>query len=65
MLGSDWAKSSYSFANGNCVEARASEDGGAQVRDTKDRDGGTLSFTGPEWEAFIAAAKAGAFGRPA
>jgi hypothetical protein len=39
-----WRKSSYSDGNGgNCVEVGA--DGAILVRDTANRDGGTLSFT--------------------
>jgi hypothetical protein len=71
-----WVKSSYSFANGNCVEARwvsasASGDtncvqarpagGGVQLRDSKDPDGPVLTFTAPEWEAFLAGARKGEF----
>jgi hypothetical protein len=47
--------------NGNCVEV-ASQDGWFGLRDSK--DGGTgpvLAFTGKEWEAFVRAAKNGAF----
>lgn len=53
----DWRKSSYSDANGgSCLEAA---DGGEliQVRDTTNRDGGTLTFTASAWTAFTAALK--------
>lgn len=50
----DWRKSTYSDATGgNCVET-ASGNGNVQVRDTADRDGGTLAFTASAWEAFTA-----------
>lgn len=53
----DWRKSSYSDANGgSCVEAA----GGSeliQVRDTTNRDGGTLTFTASAWTVFTAALK--------
>jgi hypothetical protein len=50
----DWRKSSYSGANGgSCVET-ASGDGTVLVRDTTDRDGGTLAFTANAWRAFMA-----------
>ena len=48
-----WRKSSYSGgANGSCVEvARA---GHVLVRDTADRDGGTLAFDRVAWARFTA-----------
>lgn len=50
----NWRKSSYSDANGGqCVET-ASGGGGVLVRDTTDRDGGTLAFTASAWRAFVA-----------
>jgi hypothetical protein len=47
-----WRVASYTGASGgNCVEV-----GGADrtilVRDTKDRDGGTLTFTAASWQVF-------------
>jgi hypothetical protein len=53
----DWRKSSYSGANGgSCVET-ASGEGVILVRDTTDRDGGTLAFTAEAWAAFTIALK--------
>jgi hypothetical protein len=53
----NWRKSSYSDANGgNCVET-ASGNGAVLVRDTTDRDGGTLAFTAGAWRAFTADVK--------
>jgi len=44
----NWRKSSYSGGAGNdCVET-ASGDGMILVRDTTNRDGGTLAFSGHE-----------------
>jgi len=57
-----WMTSSWSNGSGgtNCVEVRLDDDI-IEVRDTKNRDGGTLRFTGSEWDAFLAGAKAGEF----
>jgi hypothetical protein len=49
----DWRKSSYSGSNGgNCVEVGNGD--GVLVRDTTDRDGGTLAFTADAWASFTA-----------
>jgi predicted secreted Zn-dependent protease len=48
----DWRKATAS-ANGNCVEVAALPEGGVAVRDSKDRSGPVLSFTRPEWVAFL------------
>ncbi|MEU3020691.1 MULTISPECIES: DUF397 domain-containing protein [unclassified Nocardiopsis] len=47
-------KSSYSGGNGNCVEV-ADLPGEHLVRDTQNRDHGTLGFAGPEWAAALGA----------
>lgn len=47
-----WRKSSRSSDKANCVEVGL---GGpvVGVRDTKDRDGGTLTFSVEQWANFI------------
>ena len=52
----DWRTASYSTGNGSCVET-ASVNGVVMVRDTTDRDGGTLSFTAGAWAKFAASLK--------
>jgi len=52
----DWRKSTYSGSNGSCVET-ASGDGVVLVRDTTDRDGGTLAVSAQAWKAFAARIK--------
>ncbi|MEU6269253.1 DUF397 domain-containing protein [Saccharopolyspora shandongensis] len=56
-----WRKSTRSASQSNCVEVGT----GANVvgvRDTKDRDGGTLLFQLQAWGSFLAAVKAERFG---
>lgn len=53
----NWRKSSYSGADGGeCVEV-ASATGVVMVRDTKDRDSGTLTMPASAWRAFAATVK--------
>jgi len=65
-----WRKSSYSGANGSCVEVApvpgtgaraAAPPGRVAVRDTKDRSGPALVFTAAQWRAFASGIKAGEF----
>lgn len=62
-----WQKSPFSGAQGNCVEVAKvvmGHDGDTTayaMRDSKDVDAGTLLFTGDEWRAFVAGARAGEF----
>jgi hypothetical protein len=46
---------------GGCVEVAAVPGGGVQVRDSKDRQGGTQTYTSHEWQVFVAAVKNGEF----
>jgi hypothetical protein len=55
MTSADWRKSTYSNGQGNCVEV-ASAPGHVAVRDTTDRDGETLTFSGGAWRTFLQAA---------
>lgn len=55
---SNWHKSSYSPNGSDCVEVRESPDA-VDVRDTRHRDAGHLSFPGVEWSAFLADVRAG------
>jgi hypothetical protein len=48
----EWRKSSYSDAQNNCVEVGRGDDVTA-VRDTKDRDGGVLTFDARAWASFL------------
>lgn len=55
MTGAKWHKSTHSGANGgSCVEVASNLPGVVFVRDTKDRDGGSLRFNPPAWQAFVA-----------
>lgn len=54
-------KSSYSTQD-NCVEVALGVEV-VRVRDTKDRDGGTLAVPSDSWRTFADACKAGEFGR--
>lgn len=50
--GVQWRKSSRSSDKANCVEVGL---GGSVVgvRDTKDRNGGTLAFSTEQWASFV------------
>jgi predicted secreted Zn-dependent protease len=55
-----WRRSSYTGANGNCVEV-AQLPAVVAVRDSKDPDGPRLACSPQEWRAFVAGVKAGEF----
>ncbi|MFJ6164419.1 DUF397 domain-containing protein [Micromonospora orduensis] len=59
VTGAQWRKSTKSGNNGgNCVEVADNLPGVVLVRDTKDRDGGTLRFGTAQWQGFVRFAKA-------
>ncbi|MGH3906853.1 MAG: DUF397 domain-containing protein [Pseudonocardiaceae bacterium] len=53
-----WHKSSFSTAEGNCVEVADLGDGQHAVRDSKDPAGPVLTCTAAEWAAFTASVRA-------
>ncbi|MFC0862439.1 DUF397 domain-containing protein [Sphaerimonospora cavernae] len=55
-----WRKSSISGGSGQCVEV-AITDTVVGVRDTKNREGGTLVFNRDEWRAFLGGVRNGEF----
>jgi hypothetical protein len=65
LTGAEWRKSTRSTANGDCVEVADNLMNVVAVRDTKDRDGGTLVFSRGEWAAFLDGIKHGEFDLPA
>ncbi|WP_440065578.1 DUF397 domain-containing protein [Streptosporangium sp. OZ121] len=60
LSGARWRKSSLSGDGPSCVEM-AFVGNDVAVRDTKDRDGGTLVFHRNEWTAFISDIKNGGY----
>lgn len=56
-----WRTSTRSAGQGNCVEVASGPVVG--VRDTKDRDGGMLTFAAKRWSEFLDGLKHDGFGR--
>jgi hypothetical protein len=59
LSGATWWKSSHSNPSGNCVEVARLPAGRVAVRDSRAPGGGVLVFTGAQWQAFLAAVRAG------
>ncbi len=56
-----WRKSSYSGANGNCLEIAPTVDGLIAIRNSNRPDDGAILYTKAELSAFLAGAKDGEF----
>jgi hypothetical protein len=56
-----WFKSSYSGGGGQCVEVAANVPSVIPVRDSKDPEGPSLTFTPAGFAAFVAGVKGGSF----
>jgi len=59
----EWAKSSLSYANGNCVEVARLSGSEIGVRNSREAEGAVLRFTPDEWDAFIGGVRNGEFDR--
>lgn len=59
LEGARWHKSSHSGTDNGCVEHAKLTTGRHAVRDTKDRDGGTLIFDATAWHDFLTAIRNG------
>ncbi|MGC4772417.1 DUF397 domain-containing protein [Micromonospora sp. DT44] len=54
MTDARWRTATRSSNNGgNCVEVADNLPGRVLVRDSKDRDGGTLAFAPTSWRSFV------------
>ena len=58
QMNAPWIRSSFSFANGNCVEVAELPGGSVGIRDSRDPGGPVLRFTRAEWAAFLGGAGA-------
>jgi hypothetical protein len=59
QMNAPWVRSSFSFANGNCVEVAELPGASVGIRDSRDPDGPVLRFTRAEWRAFLGGARRG------
>jgi hypothetical protein len=53
LLGPLWTKSSYSYANGNCVEVAGLPGGLIGIRDSRNAAGAVLAVAPRRWRAFL------------
>ena len=53
-----WRKSSYSTAQGACVEVKSPTLSALMVRDSKVHEGPILAFPADAWNTFVASVKA-------
>jgi hypothetical protein len=60
----DWRKSTFSWANGDCVQVASRSRGVVRVRDTKDPRGPMLAFDRGQWNAFVGAVRTNGVGDP-
>ena len=56
-----WTKSSFSHANGNCVEVANLPDGKVGMRNSRDVSGPVLVIPAEEWQAFLTRVRNGEF----
>ena len=55
----EWRKSTWSIANGQCIEAVTLSDGHLAVRDSMDKNGPKATFTEGGWRTFLKRIKDG------
>ena len=55
----DWRKSTFSWANSDCVQVASRPRGVVRVRDTKDPGGAVLAFDRSQWNAFVGGIRSG------
>jgi hypothetical protein len=58
----DWRKSSFSWANSDCIEVASRSGGIVRVRDSKNPGGNTLAFGPAQWDVFVDHIRGGADG---
>lgn len=61
MIDNIWRKSSYSSAQGNCVEVCTDDHSAVAVRDSKDVAGPELTVSNQGWSTFVRSVKHGEF----